>query len=311
MELTKNDCLYIAKSLSHSSTLTGELLAALKSGAQTVLAPTIVPSRYVFKHINEFAVTTVCLNPTLLHMFTEEYEKKPYDLSSLKTVYCSGEILNDKVYANAHKVFDGVNIFNVYGLSEAGPRVAAQTKECCKSNSVGKAIKGVEIAIVDEAGTPVKRGERGVVHVNTPSRYSGYVSENKKFESLYCGWLNTGDVGYLDCDDELHIVDRLDDMIIIDSHKIYPSDIERIVLQYEDISDCCVCSIWYDKTHILVCLYVGKKDCTEQIKHRLRQHCMPYEIPKRFIRTEAIPHNIKGKIDRLEVSKILTETMLR
>lgn len=106
-------------------------------------------------------------------MLTEEYEKRPYELSSLKTIYCSGEILNDKVYANAHKVLDGIEIFNVYGLSEAGPRVTAQTKDCCKSNSVGKPINGVNMAIVNEKGCLVKRGERGVVHVNTPSRYCG------------------------------------------------------------------------------------------------------------------------------------------
>ena len=112
MKLERGDCLYIAKSMSHSSTLTGELLVSLRSGANVVLAPTVVPPRYVLSRIKEFSVTTLCLNPTLLRMFSEECKKKSYDLTSLKTIYCSGSILNDKVYSEAHEVFKGIDIFN-------------------------------------------------------------------------------------------------------------------------------------------------------------------------------------------------------
>ena len=150
MNLRENDCMYIAKTLSHSSTLTGELLVALKTHTPIVIAPTIVPPRYVFNNINRFNITIICLNPTLLSMFADEYKRSKYGLSYLKTIYVSGSILNNKVYDKAQTVFSNVAIYNVYGLSEAGPRVAAQRFDCCKSNSVGKAIAGVEIKIVDE-----------------------------------------------------------------------------------------------------------------------------------------------------------------
>ena len=303
MKLTSNDCLYIVKSLSHSSTLTGELLAALRSGAKLVLAPTVVPPRYVLSRINDFSVTTICLNPTLLHMFIDECTKNEYNLSTLKTIYCSGSVLNDKVYAKAHDVFGGIDMFNVYGLSEAGPRVAAQTKDCCKSNSVGKSIKDVEITIVDDAGTIAKQGERGIVHVNTPSRYNGYAAGTEKHKSLYKGWLNTGDIGFIDDNGELHILDRVDDVMIIGAHKVYPGDVERLVLEDDEISGCAISKCTYNDAEIIGCLYVSNVDRTIDIIRRLKKSLMPYEIPKKFVRVDSLPVNRRGKIDKLAVSK--------
>lgn len=178
MNLTSKDCIYIAKTLSHSSTLTGELLVALKTRTNLVIAPIIVPPRYIFNNICKFKVTIMCLNPTLFSMFAEEAEQLKRDISFLKTIYVSGSILSDKIYMNARRIFKDVQIFNVYGLSEAGPRVAAQRSNCCNSNSVGKAIKNIEIIVVDEQGVEVGDGESGVIHVNTLVDFRDMYSDN-------------------------------------------------------------------------------------------------------------------------------------
>lgn len=97
----------------------------------------------------------------------------------------------------AHKTFKNTAIYNVYGLSEAGPRVTAWCSNCCENNSVSKPINGIEIEIVNNKGIPQKAGECRIVHVNTPSLFDGYII-GKKAVSLYKDWLNTGDIGYLD-----------------------------------------------------------------------------------------------------------------
>ena len=86
MKLETDDCIYIAKTLSHSSTLTGELLVGLKANICLIIAPTIVPPRYILNNINKYGATLICLNPTLLSMFAAEYKQSKYDLSSLKTI---------------------------------------------------------------------------------------------------------------------------------------------------------------------------------------------------------------------------------
>ena len=305
MRPAENDCIYIAKTLSHSSTLTGELLVALKMHMKLVVAPTIVPPRYVLGNVRKFMVTIICLNPTLLSMYAEEHMHSRCDLSSLKTIYVSGSILSDRVYQRASEAFSGIAIYNVYGLSEAGPRVTAQRADCCKSNSVGKPIKGIEIVIVDENGDEAKQFERGVVHVNTPSNFVGYISGSEKHNPLYKNWLNTGDIGYIDDNGELHIVDRLDDVIIIDSHKIYPSDVEELIQKVIEVNECAVIKIDQDQNEMLGCLYVAGTIINAENIKAFRSGLMQYEIPKKFVKTDAIPKNRNGKRNYDDIRELL------
>lgn len=305
MKLTSNDCIYISKSLSHSSTLTGELLVALKFGIDLVLAPTVVPPRFVFGNIVNFKVTTLFLNPALLRMYSEEYQRKNFDISSLKTIYVSGSILNDTTYRMSHTVFGEVNIYNVYGLSEAGPRVTAQRCDCCKSNSVGKPIKGVKIAVVSNDGRVQPRGKHGVIHVKSRYVFDGYVSGKKKSESLYKNWLNTGDVGYIDEAGEVHIVDRVDNVIIIDAHKLYPSDIENRILKNEHVYECAVVQANHKNKGVLCCLYVGDVMSGNDIQRQLQQELISYEIPKLFFRMDELPKNNNGKRDTVKIKNLI------
>lgn len=313
MELEDDDCIYIVKSLTHSSTLTGELLVALKSNTRLIVASTIVPPRFVINNIIKYEVTTICLNPILLQMYSEEFQRKEckYSIPSLKTIYVSGSILNNKVYDLSHDTFKEVAIYNVYGLSEAGPRVAAQRSDCCKSNSVGVPISGVDVVIVDNNGNRLRNGECGIIHVNTLSRYLYYIFGSEKFNSLYKGWLNTGDIGYFDQNQELHIIDRIDDVINIAAHKVYPSDVEKLIMEVPSILDCAVSRCTVNDAEVIGCLYVSDKDCTIDIVHRLRETLMQYDIPKKYLRVESIPHNSRGKVDRKEVSDFLSEDRLK
>lgn len=305
MKPTAEDCIYIAKTLSHSSTLTGELLVVLKTRAKLVIAPTIVPPRYVLNNLNKFGVTVICLNPTLMSMLADEYERSKYDISSLKTIYVSGSILNDKTYEKAHAVFSDIPIYNVYGLSEAGPRVTAQRADCNISNSVGKPIKDVEIKIVNEQGSIVSDGEYGIIHVKTPSLFDGYVVGQNKHESLYEGWHNTGDVGYIDANGELHIISRLDDVIIIDSHKVYPSEVENKIIEQSSVKECAVAKVDINCNEFIGCLYASETEIDRDIKEKLKSKLLLHEIPRIFLRCDVLPRTKNGKVSTREVQACL------
>ena len=301
MKPALDDCIYIAKTLSHASTLIGELLVALKSNMRLIIAPIIVPPRCILNNIAKFKITVICVNPTLLSMCSDEYEKQRYDISSLRKIYVSGSILNDKIYNKAREIFGRIQIYNVYGLSEAGPRVTAQRQGHCKNNSVGCPIKNVKVKIVDEYGESVSNGKMGIIHVQTPCLFNGYIVGGNKCKSLCDGWLNTGDVGYFDDDEELHIVARIDDVIVIDSHKIYPNAVERQVLMLDGISECVVIEGVFHNKKLLVCLYTGVQMDERKIRNKLVK-CLPlYEIPKRFSFSNNIPRNANGKIIKEEV----------
>lgn len=293
MKVESDDCMYIVKSLTHSSTLVGELLVALKTKTKVIIAPVVVPPRVVLKNIERFNVTILCANPTLLLNYADEQKAKKYNLKSLKKIYVSGSILSDKIYVFANQIFENVQIFNVYGLSEAGPRVTAQRSNI--SNTVGTPIKNVRIVIVNDNGDEVKDGQHGVVYVNTPSKFSGYVTKNEKFFSLYKNWINTGDIGFIDNNGELNIVGRIDDVMIVDSHKIYPMDIEREILNHSTIYECVVTNVEFNSKNIIACLYVGDK-IENDIRYKLMDSLLSYEIPRIFIHIDSIPKTNTGKV---------------
>ena len=302
MQLGERDTIYIARALSHIAALTGELLVGLKAHANIVIAPTIVPPRFILNNLIEFAATVVCLSPTLLSLIVEECRKKHYELPALRTIYTNGAKVNDKLYVKARNVLTNISIYNSYGLSEAGPRVTSQTENCCMSNSAGKPIKGVRVQIIDECGNIVENGSRGIIHVDTPSRFSGYISGKEKNTSLFYDWLNTGDVGYFDDKGELHVVDRSDDMIIIDSHKIYPSDVEKQIIMNTSVFDCVVVKQEFDGVDKLCCLYRGDEPLTAS---KLTDYLPPYEIPKLFIKCESLPKTANGKISHSQVAEAI------
>ncbi len=302
MHLGNDDTIYIARSLAHLAALTGELLVGLKAHAKIVIAPIIVPPRFILNNLIKFNATVVCLSPTLLSLIVEECGRKHYELPMLRAIYTNGAKVNDKLYVKARNVLTNISIYNSYGLSEAGPRVTSQTENCCKGNSAGKPIKGVRVQIIDECGNVVENGRRGIIHVDTPSRFSGYISGKEKNPSLYNNWINTGDVGYFDEEGELHIVDRADDMIIIDSHKIYPSDIERKIIMNTSVYDCVVVKREFDGIDKLCCLYRGDEPLTA---NQLVYDLLPYEIPKIFVKVESFPQTNNGKISRQKIQEML------
>lgn len=303
MNIKSDDCLYIIKSLSHSSTLTGELLVGLKMRAKLVISPTITIPRSIVSNIEFFGVTIICLNPTLLDFLVKELKNKMH-VFSLKTVYVSGSILSDALYSESHRVLKGINLFNVYGLSEAGPRVAAQTKIHC-NNSVGCAIKGVEIAIFNEALRPLINGEIGVIHIKTKSLYTKYISGNEKRKALVEGWFNTGDYGFFDDNAELHVIGRTDDLIVIDAHKIYPSTIEQVIMKSGLVEECVVFKLEKNHKICIGCLYVGNCDVSIALRNYLQEILMSYEIPTIIQRSSFIPKTPTGKISRQKAISLI------
>lgn len=300
MGLTSTDKISIVKSLSHSSTIVGELLVALKTRVQVLLSPTVTSPRATIKNIAQFGITVMCVNPTLLRIYTEFIDKFMTELQSLKVIYTSGSIPSEGLLQSARSAFRGVEILNVYGLTEAGPRVSAQVKgEKWQDGSVGRAIGNVEIHVVDENGNVLPCGERGIVHVNTKCLFKGYASGIPERKSFYNNWFNTGDIGYMNGSGELFIVGRWDNMILQGSHNVFPEDIESMIGRETSIEQCLVFSVkdeFFGER--ILCYYVATSDRTEELQDICLQKLASYEVPKEFIRVNEIPKTANGKVSR-------------
>ena len=271
------DCLYLNKKITHSSSLTGELLVALKGKFKIVVAPIIIPPRIAFRIISDFGVSILCCNPPLLKMYVGEVERANRFPEVIKTIYTSGDVISVKAIERARSVFDRP-VYNVYGQTECGPRISAQTENCCHGNSVGKPINNVEIRL----------DENGEILVKTNALFSGYTN----CEYSASEWHHTGDTGCFNEWGELSITGRKDNMIIINAHNIYPEKIENVIVDYTDIIDCQV----YKKDNLLCCNYCSSASEKEvAIIKKISPFLMKYEIPGLFKRVNMISTNRNGK----------------
>lgn len=301
MNIKESDVIYIMKSLTHSSTLVGELLVGFKSRSKVIVKPVISNIRNVFFDIEKYRITTICLNPTLLNLLIRAYEvEQSKQLKTLKAIYCSGALLDNVSVEKARNYFK-CKVLNMYGMTEAGPRITAQRGINDTKGSVGKPIHGVKIIIVDGNGMIQKAFEKGVIHVSTKSGYSGYANKKKGRRSLYKDWLNTGDIGYVNDKGELFIVGRQDNMLIHYSHNIYPESIESLIKSTGIVEECILAKNERDE---LACYYKSKSGGTltsrqlQIIYHICKKELADFEIPSYYQRVEGFLYTKSGKIIR-------------
>ena len=278
MHPTTTDCLYLNKKITHSSWLTGELLVALKGKFKIVVAPIVIPPRIAFRIISDFGVSILCCNPALLKMYVDEVERATRFPEAIKTIYTSGDVISVKAIERARSVLDRP-VYNVYGQTECGPRISAQTEDCCRGNSVGKPIKNVEIKI----------DTSGEVLVKTNALFSGYTASAAEAPGE---WHGTGDLGFIDENGELYITGRTNSLIVIGAHNIYPEAVEQTIIENTAVSDCLV----YKDAEKLACDYVSACEINKtEIIRSIKPLLLPYEIPKTYRRVKIIPQNANGK----------------
>lgn len=298
-----NDCIYIMRSLAHAAGFIGEMIVGLKLCCKLLVSPTVISFKQIIKNINEFGVSIVCLNPSLLNLLLSICKKYYIDLGNqLKVIYTMSAKTSYSLI-NAAQNELGVPVLNVYGLTELGPRVTAQTLDSNNyyPNCVGRPIKGVQIRIVDfDSQQELPVFQKGLIEVKSPSLLTRYVGSNCQFNNTR--WFQTNDVGYVDAEGNLYVLDRYDDMVICGGHNVFLSSIEDTIEKFDGIESNICFSIpnkLFGKK--IICLYISileDSDCEQSLKKYCYSKLAPYEVPSKFIKVLEIPSTINGKRSR-------------
>ena len=196
----------------------------------------------------------------------------------------------------------GVRILEGYGLSETSPVATFNHIERpSKPGTVGQPILGVEIACVTDGGDAVPAGERGEVVIRGPNVMKGYFRQPvATAEALRDGWFHTGDIGVVDADGYLSIVDRKKDMILRGGFNVYPREIEELLLTHPAVSQCAVIGVpderlGEDVKAFLVCK-PGQQVTADAVITWCRERLAVYKAPKYVEFREALPMGATGKI---------------
>jgi long-chain acyl-CoA synthetase len=196
----------------------------------------------------------------------------------------------------------GVPVHQGYGLTEAAPVV---TSTLCsrevKPGSVGSALPGVSLRLVDETGVAPEGSDPGEIHVAGDNLFSGYWPDGD--DGPVEGWFATGDVGFLDGDGDLFLVDRVKELIIVSGFNVYPSEIEELLLEVEGVEEAAVVGVPDEITGEAVVAYVRTgvgPDEAGDLRERIRAACdlrlARFKQPSRIELVDVLPHTVTGKI---------------
>ena len=183
----------------------------------------------------EHQVNVSPLVPSMLQMLLQQ-PLEDYDLSALTRITSGGAPLPRQVAEEFSRRLPKVEIAEGYGCTETAAIIATSPIGQARPGSVGRPAPGVEVRIERAGGSAADQGEDGEICVRGPVVMSGYWHDERETEqALRGGWLHTGDVGRLDADGYLYIVDRIKDMIIRGGFNIYPRDVEDALLAHPDV----------------------------------------------------------------------------
>ena len=195
-------------------------------------------------------------------------------------------------------------IYEGYGLTEAAPIVTTTAVDRRpRRGSIGPAVPGVEVRLVDAAGADVAVGDPGEIWVRGPNVFRGYWEDPEATARvLQDGWLHTGDVAVSDDDGFLSLVDRMKDLIIVSGFNVYPAEVEDVLLEHPDIADAAVVGAPNPRSGEAVAAFVvpvpGREPTLAGIRDHVARRLARYKVPTSLRLVDALPRNQAGKLVR-------------
>lgn len=245
--------------------------------------------------------------PTLLQAIARADHIKPEQIASLEVAISGGAPLPSDIRARFAKKSKAL-LAEGYGLTEASPVVCcAALKVASKPNSIGLPLPGTDLRFVDiDTGEVVGIGEAGELQVRGPQVMAGYFDDEKATrEAFVDGWLRTGDVGYVDEDGYVFLVDRIKDLIISSGFNIYPRNIEEALLENPMVAEVTVIGVPDDyrgETPVaFVKLVTGGSITEAELKTFVSVKLNKMEMPREIIFKDALPKTLIGKLSKKEL----------
>lgn len=230
---------------------------------------------------------------------------KDLDFSRLQVTFSGGSALNSSTFDLWKKV-TGCTITEGWGLSETSPVVTLNEFGQQEAGSVGTALNDTDIQVWDENNQPLKLGEVGELVVKGPQVMKGYWNRDEDTaKSIINGYFLTGDVGLIQPNGSIKIVDRMKDMIIVSGFNVYPNEIEEVLCQHPDIMEAAVVGAVSEKTGESVVAHIVLNSNAELSQQEIEAYCREnlaaYKVPRKILFLEELPKSTVGKVLRREL----------
>lgn len=306
--LRAGDRYLLVSPFSHASGYKAGFIGAFASGA-TVYPLAVADTEQILDLVSREGISMLPGTPTLFLSILNHPDRDRYDLSSLRlSAVGAASVPVELVRRMKSELFD--TVITGYGLTETmGVSTMSRFDDPPEiiSRTVGRALPGVEIRVVDPDGRPVDADVAGEVLIRGYNVMKGYFdAPEQTAEAIDSeGWLHTGDVGTLDSDGYLTITDRLKDMYIVGGFNAYPAEIEAALLRHPDVGMVAVIGIPDERLGEVGMAFVvpkpGSAPTEEEIIAWCRQEMANYKVPRRVAIVDALPLNSVGKVVKPEL----------
>jgi len=271
-------------------------------GATSVILPGPDPAA-ILRAIEEHRITKFFAPPTVWIGLLRHPGFEAADLSSLKKGYYGASPMPVEVLREIQRRLPDVLLWNFYGQTEMAPlaTILGPDEQLQYAGSAGRAALNVETRVVDDADRPVPPGTVGEIVHRSPHTTLGYHhDEEKTAEAFRHGWFHSGDLGYLDEDGRLYVVDRKKDMIKTGGENVASREVEEAVYTLDGVAEVAVFGIshpvWVEAVTAVVVPKPGVTLTAEQVVAHCRGVLAGYKTPKYVVVADALPKNPSGKI---------------
>jgi acyl-CoA synthetase (AMP-forming)/AMP-acid ligase II len=307
---TAEDVSLVAMPVSHIGG-TGWGIMGVYNGAKGVVARDFDPNR-VLDFIEQDRISKMFLVPAAMQIVVRHPRARQVDYSAMKYMLYGASPIPLALLRECMEVF-GCGFVQMYGMTETCGTIVALAPEdhtpegSPRMRSAGKALPGVELAILDAAGNRLKPHQVGEIATRSPANMAGYWNLPEATAKTIDGenWLRTGDAGYLDEEGYLYIHDRVKDMIISGGENVYPAEVENAIFGHPDVADVAVIGvpdpIWGEAVKAVVVARPGTAPDPAEIIAWTRSRIAGFKTPKSIDFIEALPRNASGKILRRQL----------
>jgi Acyl-CoA synthetases (AMP-forming)/AMP-acid ligases II len=307
LDYSEDDRCLAALPLYHTAQMHAFTMPQLIAGGTTWLIDAPQPE-IVFDLVERHRINSFFAPPTVWISLLRHADFDKHDLTSLSKLYYGASIMPEPVLAELAERLPNAQLYNVYGQSEIGPvaTVLKHAEHSKRPTSAGRPVLFVETRIVDENMNDVPPGERGEIVHRSAQLLTGYWQRDDETEAAFRGgWFHSGDVGVMDEEGYIYIVDRVRDVINTGGVLVAGREVEDALFTHPAVSEVAVVGLpdpkWIEAITAFVVLRPGASVTEAELVALARDRLAPYKIPKRISFISDLPRNASGKVLKREL----------
>ena len=290
--------------LYHIFAFTVNLLGFYWLGARNILIPNPRPLSNLKRAFENYKITWMSGVNTLFNGLTNEIWFQDSPPRHLKFASAGGMALQSSVAARWEAI-TGKPVLQGYGLTETSPVLTFNPLGKVREGSIGVPVPSTEILCLDDAGNPVAQGETGEIAARGPQIMKGYWEKPEETAKTMRGdWFLTGDIGVMDADGYVRIVDRKKDMIVVSGFNVYPNEVEDVLAAHPAVREAAVIGVPDPESGEAVKAFIVTSDpglSAETLRAYVRAHLTGYKVPKLYEFRDELPKSNVGKILRKDL----------